>query len=49
MCFLYGPLRGYTCNEKPTITNSSFGGVAWLEVETVQSKIVICEMLQQIV
>jgi hypothetical protein len=32
-------------NEKPTITDSSVGGVVWSEVESVQSKIVICEML----
>jgi hypothetical protein len=32
-------------NEKPTITESSFGGVVWSEVEGVQSKIAICEML----
>jgi hypothetical protein len=31
-------------NEKPTITDSSVGGVMWSEVESGQSKIVICEM-----
>jgi hypothetical protein len=31
-------------NEKPKITDSSFG-VVWSEVEHVQSKIMICEML----
>jgi hypothetical protein len=31
-------------NEKPTITDSSVGGVVWSEVENVQSKIVICEV-----
>jgi hypothetical protein len=31
--------------EKPTITDSSVVGVVWSEVGSVQSKIVICEML----
>jgi hypothetical protein len=26
------------------LTDSSVGGVVWLEVESVQSKIVLCEM-----
>jgi hypothetical protein len=31
-------------NEKATVTDSSVGGVVWPEVESVQSKIGICEM-----
>jgi hypothetical protein len=32
-------------NENPTITDSSVREVVWAEVESVLSKIVICEML----
>jgi hypothetical protein len=36
-------------NDKPIITDISVGGVVGSEVESVQSKTVICEMLSQVV
>jgi hypothetical protein len=44
ICPLLGNVRDSCGVRQPTKTDCSVGGVAWSEVESVQSNIVICEI-----